>query len=278
MAGVVTIWAASPLIYYQTANVSMSHGAAFFAISSLAYALSRVRHAPDRWRWWLLAGASLGLAIVVRYQLAIFMLPAAWSIWRTRSKVQRLVRASGCFLAAMLPFLFLQLWAWRVVYGEWFVFSYGAEGESFHWRKPELLNSFFSPWHGLFYWHPFLSVGAAGMLWWAWKFRGAATTWVICVTMVVYVNAAWWCWWFASSFGNRGYDAALLPLMAGAGFLMLSVRGWARPLLWGTAITLGLWNFYVVWLYRSGAISRSEPVTWWEMVKAVSRLSEASKF
>lgn len=66
--------------------------------------------------------------------------------------------------------------------------------------------------------------------------------------------------------------------MAGAGFLMLTVRGWGRSFLWGTAITLGLWNFYVVWLYRSGAIPRNEPVTWWEMVKAASRLSEATKF
>ncbi|HTO03213.1 MAG TPA: hypothetical protein VL069_05890 [Opitutus sp.] len=278
LAGVVTTWAASPLIYYQTANVSMSHGAAFFAISSLAYALFRVRHAPDRKRWWLVAGASLGLAIVVRYQLAIFALPAAWSLWQLRPEFRRLTWAAGCFAMAVLPFLMLQSWAWRVVYGEWFVFSYGAEGESFHWNNPELVNSFFSPRHGLFYWHPFLLIGAVGMLAWAWRVRGAAIPWISCVALIAYVNAAWWCWWFASSFGNRGYDAALLPFMAGGGFLMLSVKGRARSLLWGAAIILGLWNFYAVWLYRAGAISRSEPVTWWEMVKAVSRLSEATKF
>ena len=226
----------------------------------------------------MLAGASLGLAIVVRYQLAIFVLAAAWSLWRTRSVGRRFARKSGCFAIGALPFLMLQLWAWRVVYGEWFVFSYGVEGESFHWRNPELLNSFFSPWHGLFYWHPFLLVGLVGMLWWGWKSRGGALSWVSCVAITTYVNAAWWCWWFASSFGNRGYDAAFLPMMGGAGFFALNARGRARSFLWSTAITLGLWNFYVVWLYRSGAIPRNEPVTWWEMVRAASRLSEATKF
>ena len=38
--GVLTIWAAGPLFYYQTVNLSMSHSAAFVAIALFAYALT----------------------------------------------------------------------------------------------------------------------------------------------------------------------------------------------------------------------------------------------
>ena len=276
--GVISVWAASPLIYYQTANVSMSHGAAFFAVSLLAYALSRNRIETSRYGWWGLAGAAMGLAVIVRYQLVIFALPVGWQLFKLRRERWKLLAASLCFLGGVTPFIALQLFAWRSVYGEWLVFSYGAEGESFHWLKPEILNSLVSPWHGTFYWHPYLLVALSGMLAWAWKQRGEAATWSVCVGLMLYVNAAWWCWWFASSFGNRGYDAALLPMMAGAAWMMQHLERRGRVILWITAMTLGLWNFYVVLLYRTGAISRSQSVTWHEMIQAVTRLGEAAKF
>jgi hypothetical protein len=278
MVGVISMWAASPLIYYQSVNVSMSHSAAFFAVTLSAYALSHNRFNGDKRRWWLLAGAGCGLAVTVRYQLAVFALPAVWSVCQLHAEPRRLYRALFSFAAGAAPFVALQLFAWHVVYGEWFVFSYGVEGESFHWGKPALRNSLFSPWHGFFYWHPFATVGVAGMVTWAWKTRGEATAWTVAFFLILYVNAAWWCWWFASSFGNRGYDAALLPLMAGVAWLLHHAKGWYRSILWGTALTLGTWNFYVVVLYRTGAISRHEPVTWAEMIDGATRLGQAAKF
>jgi len=277
-AGVVTVWAASPLIYYQTVNVSMSHGAAFFAVTLMAYSLTRGRTADTGWKWWAVAGVAFGLAITVRYQLVVFIMPALWQIWRSKLEATPRLRAVGAFLMGAVPLAALQLFAWRRVYGDWFVFSYGVEGESFDWIKPEVFNSLLSSWHGLFYWHPFLLVGVGGMLSWAWRSSIEAKVWALVFCLVVYVNSAWWCWWFASSFGNRGYDAALLPVMAGAGWLLQRARGGGRMLFWTAAMTLGLWNFYVVLLYRTGAISRNEPVAWWDMIEAAGRLGEATKF
>ncbi len=281
IAGVVTVWAASSLIYYQSVNVSMSHGAAFFAVAVLAYALTRVRINRNKSTWWLIAGLGWGLAVTVRYQLAVFVLPVLWSFLQPRSEPRQLCRAVFYFAAGAAPFIALQIFAWRVVYGEWFVFSYGVEGESFHWGNPAVWNSLFSSWHGLFYWHAFTMVGLAGMLAWAWAskaFSGEATAWTVAFFLTLYANAAWWCWWFASSFGNRGYDAALLPLMAGVAWFFYRLRGWSRALIWTAAITLGTWNFYVVLLYRTGTISRQEPVTWTQMIEAAARLGEALKF
>lgn len=310
LTGVVAVWAASPLFYYQTVNLSMSHGAAFFATAAMAYALTRA-HAggpssreaaargdaetasrelgppaaydalqPDL-RWWLLAGAGWGLATITRFQLGVLGLVVGWSLWerwRSGRTLRGLVRAFGGLTLGVAPFVFLQLWAWRVVYGEWLVFGYGVEGEVFHWGRPQFWGSLFSSWHGLFYWHPFLLVAAAGLGLWTWQARGLALAWSAAFLALAYVSAAWWCWWFASAFGNRSYDAALLPLMAGAAWGFLQLRPRWRRVAWGVAIAAGGWNFYVALLYRAGAISRSDPVTWLDMVAAVTRVPNAAQF
>jgi hypothetical protein len=277
-AGVVCTWAASPLLYYQSANVSMSHGAAFFAIAVMAYSLVRTRRPTANFSWWLMAGAGWGLATVVRYQLAVFILPAIWSAWSSPDTLRARARALLLFAAGAAPFLLLQSFAWHSVYGEWFVFSYGAEGESFHWGNPALISSLLSPWHGLFYWHPFLLVGLAGMLSWTWQRPGSAIAWTAVFAATIYLNAAWWCWWFASAFGSRGYDAALLPVMAGVGWLFARMKPNARALIWGASILLGTWNFYLAVLYRTGAISRSAPVKWTQMIKGAQDLGDALHF
>lgn len=283
LAGVVAVWAASPLLYYQTANLSMSHGAAFFAIALFAYALGRANDEGGA-RWWLLAGAGWGLAVITRFQLAVFALVVPWVLLGSRassettSRLRHVAQSAGGFALGALPLLFLQVWAWRAVYGEWFVFSYGAEGEGFQWGRPKIFSSLFSSWHGLFYWHPLLVVAALGLCAWAWRTRGDAVGWMLAVASTGYVAAAWWCWWFASSFGNRAYDAALLPLMAGMAWWFSRARGQWRTILWMITIVAGVWNFYVAALYRTGAISRNEPVTWGEMIEAAQRLPDAARF
>lgn len=282
LAGVAAVWAASPLLYYQTVNLSMSHGAAFSLIAVLAFALERATATPAdaapgeplRVRWWLLAGAALGLAAITRFQLAVFGVVVLWATGRDWRTITRLALVA----AGAAPFVLLQLWAWRVVYGRWLVFSYGVEGEGFHWSRPELANSLFSPWHGLFYWHPFLLVALAGLFAWAWTRRGAAIAWSGAVALTLYVNAAWWCWWFASAFGNRGFDAALLPVMAGAAWLFHRARGPWRTALGTLAVGAAAWNVYLVLLYRTGAISRHAPLTWEEMLAAAARLPDALRF
>ncbi|MEO7599669.1 MAG: hypothetical protein ABIV50_12095, partial [Opitutus sp.] len=143
---------------------------------------------------------------------------------------------------------------------------------------PALVDSLVSPWHGLFYWHPFVLVASAGVVLWARSGSSDGRNWIAALLLMFYVNSAWWCWWFASSFGNRGYDAALLPVMAGAAWFVHRLRGRLRVVFWILALTFGLWNFYAVLLYRSGAISRSQPVTWMEMIKAGADLRRAVRF
>jgi hypothetical protein len=283
IVGVLMVWAASPLLYYQTTNLSMSHGVGFFAVAALAALLNEIRkqarrsHARAMWLWGLV-GVCWALAVVTRFQLAVFGVAAAWTLLTATASFPERARYASAFLLGVAPLLALQLCAWHSVYGEWWLFSYGAEGETFYWGKPELLRSLFSSWHGLFYWHPLLLPAFVGMIVWAMRQRGVAIAWAFAVMLTVYVSSAWWCWWFASSFGNRSYDAAILPMMAGFAWLFQRGNERVRMMLLSLGILAGTWNFYLVLLYRSGAISRGEPVSWSEMIAAAVRLREAVQF
>lgn len=270
--GVGLILAASPQLYYLTMKLSLSHNAAFFAIALMCWACLEIEKKSGRIWPWLVAGAGWGLAVTMRFQLAIFGLLPAW-IWfmQLRSGVARqsLLRSLLVCLAGALPWLILQFYAWRVVYGRWFVFTYGAEGEGFNWSQPEISNVLFSPFHGWFYWHPFLLVGAAGFVWLVMKSGGFLWAGLLTITGTVYINAAWWCWWFAgNSFGSRAFEAALLFFMGGLAWLLVRLSpGWRR-FLFLAAVLAGLWNFYLMALFYASIIERNAPVTWGRMLAA----------
>ena len=272
--GLGTVWLASPLPYYQMGNVGMSHGPVFFAVALAAWALLRASEPPDRrWPWWL-AGAALGLATICRFQAAVFGLLGCWALVRCwQNSGWRRALAAGVQMAlGAVPWLALQALAWHVVYGHWLVFSYGAEGESFAWLRPAVGEALFSSRHGLYYWHPLLALATGGLGLWAWRQRGVALAGLSVVTATIYVNAAWWCWWFGASFGSRAFDGALLALMAGHGFLFAQAGRNGRRVLWILCGLLAAWNGYVLILYRSATIPRNDPVTWLEMLRAAPQL------
>ena len=111
LLGVAILWGASPLIYYQTMKLSLSHNAAFFAIALLTWALLRAHEERARiWPWWL-AGAAMGLAIIVRYQLVMFAVIPAWIWWReTRvgGSSRRAAMTAAALAAGAPPYLHLQ--------------------------------------------------------------------------------------------------------------------------------------------------------------------------
>jgi hypothetical protein len=209
--------------------------------------------------------------VTLRFQLAIYGLIPAWA-WLAQMRTagnRGTVRKALAWLVGALPLLLLQFYAWRVVYGRWFVFTYGAEGERFNWSHPEISNVLFSPYHGLFYWHPFLVVGLIGLGWLAFKMKGVLSASLLAFAGTVYVNAAWWCWWFAgNSFGSRAFEAALLFFMGGLAYLFVRSTPRWRRILFGGAMLAVVWNLYLMVLFYGSVIDRNAPVTWTEMIQA----------
>jgi hypothetical protein len=271
--GVLLLWGASPLAYYQTIKLTLSHSLSFLAVALMTWALLRARETRGAAWPWLLAGAAYGLAVITRFQLAVLaVVPAGlWLVEAWRGGLRAAARPAGALVLGALPLLALQFFAWHAVYGRWLVFTYGEAGEGFNWLRPELFGGLLSARHGLLYWHPFLLAGFVGLGWLAWRRDALARAGVLTAALVIYVNAAWWCWWFASSFGQRAFDAPLLFLMIGLAALLARLPAGARRAVGWLGAAATAWNFYVMALFYTTAIPRDTPVTWAEMLRAGGR-------
>jgi hypothetical protein len=211
-------------------------------------------------------GFLAGLCLVTRFQSAPFLLMplalllhsahrGAWGIGRSTSMA---------FILGLIGFLIpvlMQMGAWKIVYGQWLLFTYGKGGESFSWGDPELLKVLFHPYHGLFYWHPFLLAGLAGLLVATWRKQLLFGAGVGAILLTIYINASWHTWQFGASFGHRGFIGTL-PFFA-IGLIWLLARCHTPrqlKLLLGTGTLLAAWNIWLCVLYCVNTIDRNGPV------------------
>ena len=257
-------WAASPLLYYQTAKLWMSHSQVF-ALAMIVFHLALcIRDGKTQlWRWFVLGFAS-ALLVVTRNLAIVYLLMPAWAV---RSRLGNLRHIAALVAGAAVP-VAVQLVAWRLLYGSWVVYSYG--GERFDFSQLHLGDILFSARHGWFYWNPLLLVGIVAFLSRAWR-TGEGCAWVVSLVLITLLNAAWPMWWLGSSFGHRGFEVATLFAMCGLGWLLAAVE--ARPRLRAVLLTVcGLavvWNILLFTLFLTGRISRDEPVTYSQAIRAL---------
>jgi hypothetical protein len=253
---VLVTWLASPLIYYQTARLFMSH-CQVFALTAAAFWLAlRICDGETRRRTWFLLGLVSALLVVTRNVAVVYLVfPACVLIRRLRS-----VRAAGWLILGVAGPVAIQLAAWKSLYGSWLIYSYG--GERFDFAHLHLADILFSPRHGWFYWHPLLLLGLVPFTVWAVR-RTEGRAWLVSLAAIVLLNAAWPTWWLGSSFGHRGFEAATLFAMIGIAALFHAAsdcRIWRRALA-GAAVMAVTWNVLLLALFLTQRISREEPVT-----------------
>jgi hypothetical protein len=127
----------------------------------------------------------------------------------------------------------------------------------------------FSANHGLFYWHPFLLAGLAGLLVLARRERGLVWAGLAATAITIYVNAAWWCWWFGSSFGSRAFDGVFLFLMLGLAWAFERLSERVGQWLFAAGVACVAWNVILLVLYRVMVIPRNSAVTYDEMLRGL---------
>lgn len=276
--GVLAAWLVSPLVYYGTARVSMAHALAFTLIAVLYERALALRAAPARRGIWITGGAVAALLLITRPTCAPYLLFPAMVIGRlllASSTRRAAARGLPWAFAPALALLALPLLAQHHLTGGWRIDTY--ENESFLFAHPQLWASLFSAHHGWFYWHPWLLVGVVAFGAEVWR-RHLPWEWLVSLGVVAYLNAAWWCWWWGSSFGNRAFEGATLFAMAGWGALWAATENrssWRRVML--AVLALGVVaNALLLALYLSNAVSRGDPVTYADMMQALG--AQLSRF
>ncbi len=262
-------WLASPLVYYQTARLSMSHSQVFVLAVAVFWLSLKIRDGDSRRRTWLLLGLCSALLVATRNLCVVYLAaPALLVTPRLRS-----MRAVACLLAGAIGPVAIQLAAWKALYGSWLAYSYG--GERFDFRHLHLLEVLFSPRHGWFYWHPLMLVGIVVFAGWAWR-RPEGRGWLVSLALVAVLNAAWPMWWLGSSFGQRGFEVPVFFAMLGLGLLYGRCgdhAGWRRTLLAVSALAIA-WNLMLFSLFLTQRIPREAPVRYADAARACLRWAE----
>lgn len=258
-------WLASPLLYYQTARLSMSHSQVFALAMAVFYVALRIQDGDQRRRAWLWLGFCATLLVVTRNICAIYLIAPAWIVLRHL----RSARAAAWLAAGAIVPAAVQIAAWRSVYGSWLAYSYG--GERFDFHQLHVREILFSARHGWFYWHPLLLVGIGGFAAWACR-RAEGRGWLVSLGLVVLLNAAWPMWWLGSSFGHRGFEVATFFAMLGLAALLAHAAprpAWRRAaaVLIAGAIA---WNLALGALFLTQRIPREDPVTYADAAQAVA--------
>ncbi|HYP17131.1 MAG TPA: hypothetical protein VEQ65_07955 [Opitutus sp.] len=265
VTAVLVVWLASPLVYYQSARLSMSHSQVFVLAVALFWVALRIAEGDTRYRTWGLWGFVAAMLVVTRNVAVVYLAMPALVV----SSRIRLKSLGALVLGAMGP-LAVQVIAWRALYGSWLTYSYG--GERFDFSQLHLAKILFSPLHGWFYWHPLLLPAIAAFTVWAVR-SGAGRAWLVSLAAILWLNAAWPTWWLGSSFGYRGLEVPVFFAMIGLAKLFAASH--TKPVLRRGLVAVAsvavAWNLALFALFLTQRIPRQEPVTYGDTARALGR-------
>ncbi|MCX7765242.1 MAG: hypothetical protein N2246_00840 [Candidatus Sumerlaeia bacterium] len=291
---VVFILLATPLAFYTYFHPSMSHANAFSLMTLwLILYLSIFHNFSNRFsliRWGVLGFVS-SLLIMTRFQdaivLVVLVIGELW-FWLKRNistpVPRQVLSAYLLFLITLLVTFTPQLLVWNYLYGSLF------SGPSPYLQYPEFnllyprhfFKVLFSPWHGLFYWHPVLFLSLVGLMIGVFKPVGDISNllhrnpifisrtcllFLILFLFEVYLVACWQVWHAGASLGQRLLITTFPALSYGIAIIVaLTKKNWhklALVILLGLAI---LWNANLIWQYATNRIPHESPVTWLQML------------
>ena len=278
----IAIWFASPLFFYAHAHGSMSHANSFFLFALLMTVYLKLNRT---WHWTII-GLISGMIILVRFQdvtlLTFLLIGEILSLYDSRQQTvaEQFVRKSkayATFLVCFFTVVSLQFVAWYYLQGTPFSGprAYMNQG-SFSLIPTHCLQVLFSPFHGLFYWHPILFLGFVGLLLYPGTQQANRVRYMCIGTFIatLWLVSSWSCWWAGASFGHRMFISNLPLLAFGLASLYSRIETTSPrlTLLIKAAVIVGIvWNVGLLWQYAH-IIPRDEPVQIITILKNYGRL------
>ncbi len=261
------------LVYYMTAEPSMSHSASAFLSALFLFFWIGKRSQPLSARTALIYGGLGGLMALVRPQDGLFLaLPFVEQLlamfgWPRAAARPGAFRLLGCGLLAALAALVVfspQLALWHHFFGNLSGMEYARVG--FNWAAPDLLSTLFSPFHGLFSWHPIFLAGLAGLVLTGRRDGRLALVCLLGFVIQWYLVSSWNSYYQGDSFGGRMFSVCLPIFVLGLGEVIeaLRKRGLRALVCVGAGVILSS-NFFLYVYYRFDLVLRVTPTTWYEL-------------
>jgi hypothetical protein len=228
LIGSISIWLATPLIYYMTIEPLMSHAISMFAVALFIFLWLRAREHRALHQW-LLLGLIGGLMSMVRYQDLLFLgLPIIDSIllwWRNRkprAEFAQVAMGNLILLIAAGLVISLQLYINKIFYGSPLRTGYATQSH-FNWGAPKLLYTLFSTHNGLLLFSPIIIFSLIGLCRYAREHRFIGLLLIGSLLAQWYLISSWSFYTQGATFGNRMllnatmiFAIGLIDLLAGA--------------------------------------------------------------
>ncbi|WP_255604017.1 hypothetical protein [Oscillochloris sp. ZM17-4] len=247
----LTVFLASPLVFYTYIVMPWSHANGFFLFALFLTVWGRGRDRERGVGVWLLLGLIGGLMVMTREQLGLLLIiPALEAIGQYIALLRRrdwlraawLLLRHQAFLGALVLTVIPQLLAYQILNGRPGPSSTVAG--KLNWASPHFFDTLIDPAHGAFLWSPVLLLGLAGLLWLARRDLAMAGMLLAAFLAQTYINGAFGTTWHLSgSFGFRRLIECTPIIVIGLAALVerLRLRVGAWPLLLA-ALLLIYWN------------------------------------
>jgi len=247
------IWLASPLPAYIYAQPSFAHSLSVF--TSCLVLLVWIQPSDEHnTRRGLAMGLAIGLATLVRWQDAVYLIFPAWEVirfakrWKFPRTVKYLLLVGAGMLTAVLP----QLILWKIQFGRWLTIP---QGEGFmRWLEPQVLPVLFSAQHGLISWTPLLAIAFAAVVWMAVRKPSMGVPILALLLVQIYVNSVVLDWWAGWGFGGRRFLDLVPFFVFATAFLFNDLPGSVRKVVPYVVGALILWNASLLYHYFSGHV------------------------
>ncbi len=257
--GAAAVLLGTSLTYYATYMPSYAHA---MDAAACAAVIAWWAHTVGRtdWRRWVILGALLGVAALIRVQDFSLGLLVVVELAFKRDK--KIILGGAIALGAALMVFAPQLAEWHLVFGKALALPQGP-----HYTRPTspmLLELLWSARNGWLVTTPVVYAGLVGLVLIPREHRIVAAGLIAVVVLQIYLNSTIADWWGSASYGQRRLCSVSLPLVVGNAVLLTRLRRAKWPWAQHAAVALvfgGLCaiNLVRVWDLRGGKPAPSEP-------------------
>ena len=284
----LTVFLASPLVFYTYIAMPWSHATGFFLVALFLHLWAHAwGHGAKRGLGrWLLLGLVAGLMVMTREQLGLLLIIPAlealqlyWGLLKGRSwgVALALFGRHLAFVGVMALTVTPQLVAYQILNGQ--PRPSATVANKLDWASPHFFDTLFDPGRGAFLWAPVLALGLLGLGWLARRDLALALLLLAGFLAQTYLNGAFGTTWhLRGAFGFRRLIECTPIFVLGLAALV----EWLRPRLgpWPILVVAALlvyWNLGLIaqWTFIRTELRRE--LIWndllsWQFVKVPSQI------
>lgn len=207
---------------YAAIDGAMTHNTLFTIYAILIYCVIKFYEKPSL-RNAILIGFFTGMVTLIRpTELISFLIPLLWGIRNYQDfkfriaflgKEPKYLIVSICFFLLIISIQFVY---WKLVSGEWIIYTYGDEG--FNWFQPHFIDGIFSFKAGWLIYSPIMILSIFGFVQLFKNHREQFYSTLVFTLIFCYICFSWKEWWYGASLGQRAmiqaYPILTFPLTA----------------------------------------------------------------